>query len=83
MNANKKLTAIKEIISAKNGLSDSQEFGLTYCQAVDFLDKIEEILKPKHAVNWFNIIADRLPDHLPVLSADRHQVLPSFSPTAS
>ena len=63
MNANKKLTAISEIISAKNGLSDSHEFGLTYCQAVDFLDKIEEVLKPKHAINWFNIIADRLPDY--------------------
>lgn len=63
MNANKKLTAISEIISAKNGAASAQEYGLTYCQAVDFLDKIEEILKPKHDINWFTIIADRLPDH--------------------
>ena len=63
MNANKKLNAIREIISAKNGLSDSQEFGLTYSQAVGFLDQIEDVLKPKHAFNWFNIIADHLTDH--------------------
>ena len=63
MTANKKLTKINEILSQKNGIADSQEYGLTYCQAVDFLDKIEEVLKPERAVNWFQMICDHLPDY--------------------
>lgn len=40
-----KIVKIKEILIEKNGVADSQEFGLSYSQAIDYLDKIEEIIK--------------------------------------
>lgn len=40
-----KIHKIKEILAEKNGISDSQEFGLSYSQAISYLDDIEEIIK--------------------------------------
>ena len=45
MTAEEKINKIKEILVEKNGISDNQEFGLTYCQAIDYLEEIEELLK--------------------------------------
>jgi hypothetical protein len=39
-----KLNKIKAILSEKNGISDSQEFGLHYGQVLDYLEQIEEII---------------------------------------
>jgi hypothetical protein len=44
MTAEEKLNKIAEIISRKNGIADSQEFGLSYGQAVDYLCEIEDII---------------------------------------
>jgi len=44
MTAEEKINRIKEILSEKNGVSDSQEFGLGYGQAISYLDQIEEIV---------------------------------------
>lgn len=40
-----KLNRVKEIIREKNGVADSQEFGLSYSQAINYLEEIEEIIK--------------------------------------
>ena len=40
-----KLNRIKALISEKNGVSDSQEFGLSYSQAINYLEEIEDIIK--------------------------------------
>ena len=45
MTAEEKISKIKEILIEKNGIADNQEFGLSYCQAIDYLEEIEEILK--------------------------------------
>lgn len=39
-----KLNKIKAILSEKNGVADSQEFGLNYGQVLDYLEQIEEII---------------------------------------
>ena len=39
-----KLNKIKAILSEKNGVADSQEFGLNYGQALDYLEQIEEVI---------------------------------------
>ena len=44
MTLKEKINKIKEILSSKNGVADMQEFGLTYCQAIDYLDEIEEVI---------------------------------------
>lgn len=43
--AEEKLNKIKEILAERTGITDSQEFGLTYAQAIDYLDQIEEVTK--------------------------------------
>ena len=44
MTAEEKIEKIKNIISERNGITDSQEFGLTYSQAINYLDEIEDIV---------------------------------------
>lgn len=39
-----KINRIKEILSEKNGVADSQEFGLHYGQIINYLDQIEEVI---------------------------------------
>ena len=45
MNEKEKIEKIKEILAEKNGVADSQEFGLSYSQAINYLEEIEEVLK--------------------------------------
>ena len=40
-----KINRIKDILLEKNGVADSQEFGLSYGQAINYLQEIEEIIK--------------------------------------
>ena len=40
-----KLNKVKAILTEKNGVADSQEFGLSYSQAINYLETIEEIIK--------------------------------------
>lgn len=44
LSVEEKLGRIKEILSERNGIADSQEFGLSYSQAINYLDEIEEII---------------------------------------
>ena len=44
MTAEEKNNKIADIISRKNGITDSQEFGLSYGQAIDFLCEIEDVI---------------------------------------
>lgn len=39
-----KINKIQAILSEKNGVADSQEFGLHYGQIHDYLDQIEEVI---------------------------------------
>lgn len=39
-----KLNKIRAILSEKNGVADSQEFGLRYGQVLDYLEQIEEVI---------------------------------------
>lgn len=45
MTTDKKFSKIKEILARKNGVADNQEFGLSYGQAIGYLDEIEEAIK--------------------------------------
>ena len=45
MTEEEKKNRIKEILAEKNGVADSQEFGLSYAQAISYLEEIEEIIK--------------------------------------
>ena len=45
MKAIEQINKIKEILAEKNGIADSQEFGLSYCQAINYLEDIEQVLK--------------------------------------
>ena len=45
LTAEEKINKIKEILIEKNGIADNQEFGLSYCQAIDYLEEIEDLLK--------------------------------------
>jgi hypothetical protein len=40
-----KLEEVENILREKNGISDNQEFGLNYSQAINYLNDIETILK--------------------------------------
>lgn len=40
-----KLSKIIEIIATKNGVADSQEFGLSYSQAINYLEEIEDVVR--------------------------------------
>lgn len=39
-----KLNKIRVILSEKNGVADSQEFGLSYGQVLDYLEQIEDVM---------------------------------------
>lgn len=45
MDYKEKMNKIKEILSEKNGVADSQEFGLSYGQAIDYLERIAETIQ--------------------------------------
>jgi hypothetical protein len=40
-----KINKVKDILLQRNGVADNQEFGLTYGQAINYLEQIEEIVK--------------------------------------
>ena len=44
LSIDEKLQIIRNILSERNGISENQEFGLSYSQAVNYLDEIEEII---------------------------------------
>lgn len=44
MTVEEKIEIIKNILDEKNGIADSQEYGLSYGQAIDYLEQIEEII---------------------------------------
>ena len=44
LTAEEKINKIKEILAEKNGVADSQEFGLSYGQISNYLELIEEVL---------------------------------------
>ena len=45
MTAEEKINRIKEILREADGVADSQEFGLSYGQAINYLAEIEEVIK--------------------------------------
>ena len=45
MNEKEKIEKIKEILREADGITDSQEFGLSYGQVINYLEKIKEIIK--------------------------------------
>ena len=45
MTAEEMINKIKEILREADGISDSQEFGLSYGQAINYLEKIKEVIK--------------------------------------
>lgn len=45
MDEKEKIEKIKEILREVDGIADSQEFGLSYGQAINYLEEIKEIIK--------------------------------------
>ena len=45
LTAEEKINKIKEILREMNGVADSQEFGLSYSQAINYLEEIQEVIK--------------------------------------
>lgn len=45
MTNEEKISKIKEILQDCENVSDSQEFGLSYGQVINYLEEIKEILK--------------------------------------
>lgn len=45
MTAEEKINKIAEILKSREGTADNQEFGLSYSQAINYLDEIEEVIK--------------------------------------
>ena len=45
MNEKEKIEKIKEILREADGIVDSQEFGLSYGQVINYLEEIKEIIK--------------------------------------
>lgn len=45
MSNDEKINKIKEILLEKDDIADNQEFGLHYGQVIDYLERIEEIVK--------------------------------------
>lgn len=39
------VVSIEEILAKKNGIAGNQEFGLSYGQAINYLEEIEEVIK--------------------------------------
>ena len=40
-----KVNTIKDILIEAEGIADNQEFGLSYCQAINYLEEIKDIIK--------------------------------------
>ena len=45
LTAEEKIDKIKEVLRETDGIADSQEFGLSYSQAINYLEEIEEVIK--------------------------------------
>ena len=45
MNNEEKIDKVKEILREMEGVADSQEFGLSYGQAINYLEEIKDIIK--------------------------------------
>ena len=45
MSESEKINRIKEILIEAEGIADNQEFGLSYCQAINYLEEIKDIIK--------------------------------------
>ena len=45
MTTEEKLNKIKEILREADGIADSQDFGLSYSQAINYLEEIKDIIK--------------------------------------
>ena len=45
LTAKEKIKRIEEILREADGISDSQEFGLSYGQAINYLEEIRDIIK--------------------------------------
>ena len=45
MSNKEKINKIKEILKRADGIADSQEFGLSYGQAINYLEEIKDIIK--------------------------------------
>ena len=45
MSNEEKIDRIKEILREMDGVADSQEFGLSYGQAINYLEEIKDIIK--------------------------------------
>jgi hypothetical protein len=43
--AEEKVSRIKEILREADGVADNQEFGLSYGQAINYLEEIKNIIK--------------------------------------
>ena len=55
MSESEKINRIKEILIEAEGIADNQEFGLSYGQAITYLEEIEEIIKKINDDNVNNI----------------------------
>lgn len=53
MTTEEKLNRIKEILAEKNGVEDSQEFGLSYSQTINYLNEIEMVLEGNHMKKFY------------------------------
>lgn len=42
---NEKINAIKDVLTEAEGVADNQEFGLSYSQAINYLEEIKNIIK--------------------------------------
>ena len=45
MSDEEKINRIKEILRDSENVADSQEFGLSYGQAINYLEEVKEVLK--------------------------------------
>lgn len=60
MSSEEKINKIEEILKEKNGISDSQEFGLTYGQILNYLEQIEDVIRndktmiSREGIRWIN-----------------------------
>lgn len=45
MTNEEKIGKIKEILQDSENVADNQEFGLSYCQAINYLEEIKDIIK--------------------------------------
>ena len=45
LTAEEKIDKIKEVLREADGIADSQEFGLSYGQTMNYLEEIKDIIK--------------------------------------